>query len=270
MSSAASFVGNIPQHYDQGLGPMIFADYAADMARRVSALAPRRVLETAAGTGIVTRRLRDALPAKSQLTATDLNPPMLDLARSKFRVGEQVNFQPADATALPFAAASFDAVVCQFGIMFFPDRAKSFAEACRVLAPGGHYLFSVWDAQHYNAFARIAHAIIARFFETDPPAFYSVPFSCHAIDPLKTALLESGFVDIHISVVTILKSIPDPASFARALVYGNPLIDQIRARGGVEPERVVDAIKDALTSEFSAEPMPLQAIFYSAEKPDQA
>jgi SAM-dependent methyltransferase len=197
---------------------------------------------------------------------------MLDLARSKFRVGEQVDFQPADATALPFPDASFDAVVCQFGIMFFPDKARSFLETHRVLAPGGHYLFSVWDAQRYNAFGRIAHAVAAQIFPKDPPQFYSVPFSCHAIDPLKEALIACGFIDIRIAVVSLLKSVPEPAAFARALVYGNPLIDQIRTHGGADPERVVDAIVDALTAEFTARarPMPLQAIFYSAEKPDQA
>ena len=126
-SDAASFIGNIPQHYDQGLGPIIFAEYAADIARRAAASRPARVLETAAGTGIVTRKLRDALPGDTQLTATDLNPPMLDMARAKFRPGEQVGFQPADAVALPFADQSFDAIVCQFGVMFFPDKAKSFS-----------------------------------------------------------------------------------------------------------------------------------------------
>src|SRR4029453_14669794 len=102
--------------------PIIFAGYAADIARRAAADRPARVLETAAGTGIVTRKLRDALPADTQLTATDLNPPMLDIARAKFRPGEQVGFQPADAIALPFADQSFDAIVCQFGVMFFPTR----------------------------------------------------------------------------------------------------------------------------------------------------
>lgn len=141
-NDAASFVGNIPQYYDQGLGPMIFVDYAADIAQRAAAGNPARVLETAAGTGIVTRKLRDALPAGAHLTAADLNPSMLDLARSKFRSSEQIAFQPADATALLFADGSFDAVVCQFGLMFFPDKPKSYSEVFRVLAPRGRYIFS--------------------------------------------------------------------------------------------------------------------------------
>jgi SAM-dependent methyltransferase len=266
--NAAGFVGSIPQHYDQGLGPMIFVNYAADIARRVAAGNPTRVLETAAGTGIVTRKLRDALSKDVLITATDLNPPMLEIARAKFRAGEQVEFQPADATALPFADGSFDAVICQFGIMFFPDKAKSCSEVFRVLGPGGRYLFSVWDSHRYNPFGRIAHEVPARFFPGDPPQFYQVPFSCHQIDPIKELLIAAGFTGIEIAVVGLDKEIPDVASFARSAVYGNPLIDQIRARGGVEPELVVDALAREYRREFGADPgrMPLQAIVFSATR----
>ena len=124
-SDAASFIGNIPEHYDSGLGPMIFVDYATDIARRAAACSPARVLETAAGTGIVTRQLRDFLPPGVHVTATDLNAPMLEVARTKFRPGEEVDFRPADAAALPFSDGAFDAVVCQFGVMFFPQKDTS-------------------------------------------------------------------------------------------------------------------------------------------------
>jgi SAM-dependent methyltransferase len=268
-NNAASFVGGIPQHYDQGLGPLIFVDYAAEIAQRAAVGDPARVLETAAGTGIVTRKLRDALPAGTQLTSTDLNPPMLEVARAKFRAGEQVEFQPADAVALPFAGASFDAVVCQFGVMFFPDKAKSFSEVYRVLAPGGRYLFSVWDSHRYNPFGRIAHQVAGGFFPADPPQFYNVPFSCSQIDPIKELLIEAGFTGINAAVLSLDKEIPDTAKFARAAVYGNPLIDQIRTRGGVEPERVVEALLLEYRREFGSDPgrMPLQAILFSVTKP---
>jgi len=128
-SESARFVGEIPQHYDQGLGPMIFVDYAADIAQRTFACSPARVLETAAGTGIVTRQLRDRLPAVVGLVATDLNPPMLEIARAKFLPGELVELKPADAMDLPFADGSFNAVVCQFGVMFYPDKDKSYRDS---------------------------------------------------------------------------------------------------------------------------------------------
>jgi SAM-dependent methyltransferase len=265
----AAFVGSIPEHYDQGLGPILFTHYAADTARRVAACNPKRVLETAAGTGIVTRKLRDALPAGTQLTATDLNAPMLDFARAKFRDGEQVTFQPADATALPFADASFDAIVCQFGFMFFPDKDKSHREAYRLLTPGGRYLLSVWDSHRHNAYGRIAHETAAQFFPVDPPQFYNVPFSCHQIDPIKEGLGAAGFTDIEIAVVRRQQEIPDAALFARGIVYGNPLIDQIKARGTATPEQVFDALVQNLRREFGADPghMPIQAIMFSAKKP---
>jgi ubiquinone/menaquinone biosynthesis C-methylase UbiE len=153
-SDAANFVGSVPEHYEHSLGPIIFADFAVDLALRAAACSPARVLETAAGTGIVTRQLRNFLPASVHLVATDLNPPMLEMARMKVRPIEQVEFRPADGTALPFADGSFDAVVCQFGVMFFPEKDKSYREVYRVLAPGGRYLFNVWDSHRHNPFGR--------------------------------------------------------------------------------------------------------------------
>jgi ubiquinone/menaquinone biosynthesis C-methylase UbiE len=266
---AASFIGNIPENYDRYLGPNIFVDYAADIAQRAATRRPARVLETAAGTGIVTRRLRDLLPANAHLTATDLNAPMLEVARAKFRPDEQVDFHPADATALPFGDGAFDAVVCQFGVMFYPDKGLSYRETLRVLAPGGRYLFSVWDSRAYNPFGRFAHDIAARFFPSDPPQFYSVPFSYHQIDVIKEALIEAGFTDINVAVVALDKMVRDVAGFARGLVYGNPLVDQIRARGGVDPDQVVDTLAQELRLAFGPDPgrMPLQAIVFSSAKP---
>jgi SAM-dependent methyltransferase len=264
----ASFIGNIPEYYDNGLGPVIFVDYAVDIARRAAACNPKRVLETAAGTGIVTRQLRDFLPFGVHVTATDLNAPMLEVAQTKFRSGEEVDFQPADAAALPFSDGTFDAVVCQFGVMFFPQKDASYREVCRVLTPGGHYLFSVWDSHRHNPFGRIAHEIAGSFFPTDPPQFYNVPFSYYQIDPIKESLINAGFTDINIAVVRLEKQIPDATRFARGLVHGNPLIDQIKVRGGVDPDRIVDAIAEALNQEFGSNQgrMPLQAVVFSATR----
>jgi ubiquinone/menaquinone biosynthesis C-methylase UbiE len=269
MTNDAGFVGSIPHHYDTGLGPVIFVDYAADMAKRVAAYRPMRVLETAAGTGIVTRALRDHLAAGALLTATDLNAPMIEVARGKFRGGEQVEFQTADALDLPFHENSFDAVVCQFGVMFYPDKDKSHREAFRVLLPGGRYHLSTWDSHRYNIFGRIAHEVVGSFFPDDPPQFYKVPMSCHQIDPVKEALIAAGFTSVDIAVIARNKDIPDIEAFARGIVFGNPLIDQIRARGSSGPEEILQAVVQALVREFGDSPgrMPLQAIMFSAVKP---
>ena len=168
--SDIAFAGSIPELYDSQLVPLIFEPYAADLARRVMALGPSRVLETAAGTGVVTRAMTQALPASVDLVATDLNAPMLHRAAA---VGtcRPVRWQPADATSLPFDDASFDAVVCQFGVMFFPDKVRAFAEARRVLRRGGALVFNVWDRIEENEFAYVVTAALANCFPADPPRF---------------------------------------------------------------------------------------------------
>ena len=203
----------------------------------------------------MTRALRDHLPADTRLTATDLNEPMLDVARAKFRPGERVEFQPADAMALPFADGSFDAVVCQFGVMFFPDKDQSYREVHRVLTPGGHYLFNIWDSHRYNAAGRIVHEVANRFFAADPPQFMSVPFS-YLFEPAKESLIAAGFADITAAVVRIEKDLPKPEMLARGLVYGNPLSDQIRSRGGIDPEKVVEAVVAEYRRAFSNGRLP--------------
>ena len=263
---AASFVGSIPDYYDKCLGPVLFVDFGSDIARRAAASNPARVLETAAGTGIVTRLLRDVLSPSAHLTATDLNAPMLEVARKKFRPGEQIDLRPADATDLPFPDGIFDVVVCQFGVMFFPDKDKAYRSVRRVLAPRGHYLFSVFDSHRHNPFGRLAHETVGSFFPGDPPQFFQVPFGYYEIDPIKESLINAGFSDIKIAVLNIEKDVPDAGAFARGIVYGNPLIDQIRARGGVDPEHVVDALMHVLRREFGDNPsrISLQTITFDA------
>lgn len=265
----AAFVGSIPEFYDRGLGPVLFEEYAAVMALRVAQTSPSTVLETAAGTGIVTQALRRSLPGVDRITATDLNPPMLDVARSKLGNDPVVAFQPADAQQLPFEDETFDAVVCQFGIMFFPDKQRAFHEACRVLKQNGRYYFSVWDRHRFNRFAGIVDDLVKSTFPVDPPAFYAVPFSCANIDPIKEMVLEAGFENLQISISTIQKSVSDLEMFSRGLIFGNPLLDQIKARSGPTPETMQRQVLELLTKEFGSDPavVPLQTIFYEATKP---
>jgi ubiquinone/menaquinone biosynthesis C-methylase UbiE len=167
-STDAAFSGSIPALYDRCLGPLLFQPYAEDLARRVAGLAPRHILETAAGTGIVTEALAKALP-QAQIVATDLNQAMLDVAAKRVR-SAGVSFRQADAQALPFPDAGFDAVVCQFGVMFFPDRVLAYREARRVLRPGGHFLFNVWNGLDDNPLSGAVAAAVAQLFPAIRPA----------------------------------------------------------------------------------------------------
>jgi len=264
----AHFVNDVPANYDTGLGPHIFIDYAADLARRVTAGNPTRVLEIAAGTGIVTRLLRDALPRSTDLVASDLNTSMLEIARRKFGADEKVEFRPADATALPFDDGDFDAAVCQFGVMFFPNKDAAYREACRVLTPRTRYHFSVWDSFEFNPFARITHETVRGFFKQDAPNFYTVPFGYHRIDEIKASLIGAGFEDISAHVVRIDKPIPQARRFAEGLILGNPIVEEIRARGTADVDAIIAAVTAALHRAFGRDPgrMPLQAIVFSALK----
>ncbi len=265
----AKFIGDIPSNYDTGLGPNIFHDYADRLAERCGTMAASHVVEIAAGTGILSRRLRDALPAETRLVVTDLNQPMLDVAKSKFSTNDTVEFIVADAMDLPFGDEEFDLMVCQFGTMFFPDKPMSYREAARVLRSGGHYIFNTWGAMSDNPFSQLANDVAAAFFPSDPPGFYKVPF--HYSDPtnVRADLAAAGWDDVEHETIPLMKTIKNPEVFANALVYGNPLIDEIRQRGGVDPSEVVDAMLDALQSTFGPTPlvMPLQATTFQCRVP---
>ena len=260
------FAGNsIPEHYDRGLGPVLFAGFGDHIAQRAASYEPGRALETAAGTGIVTRLLRDFLPAGATLTATDLNAPMMEVAKAKFRAEEQVEFRAADASDLPFSDRSFDVAVCQFGVMFFGDKAKSYREARRVLAPGGRYLFNVFDSLLFNPCPRVVAELLASAFKIDPPPFLQVPYGYASIDPIVASLNDAGFHDVRVDVINLMSRVDDLPAFAAAFVLGSPLADQIRARG-LEPLDLVAPVESALRERALKDGRaPLRAIMFDAE-----
>ncbi|SFU39995.1 class I SAM-dependent methyltransferase [Nitrosospira multiformis] len=263
----AGYVGDVAIAYDRDLGHVLFEHYAIDIARRATERSVHSVLEIAAGTGIVTRQLRNVLPKDALLSAIDISDSMMDVARAKFLPHEQVTFQIADATALPFDDEAFDVVVCQFGVMFF-DKEAAFREAYRTLKCGGRYLFSVWDSRRYNPFASLTFEVLKQFFPSNPPRFLEDPVSSFEIDPVKETLICSGFERMIISVQKREYDILDVPAFARGLVF-SPVIEEIRERGGVEPEKIVEALAEALTREYGSNPTryPMQAILFEAEKP---
>ena len=236
-STDAAFQGSIPALYDRCLGPLLFEPYAADMAKRVAALRPARILETAAGTGIVTEALARALP-EAEIVATDLNQAMLDVAARRV-ASPKVSFQAADAQSLPFPDQSFDAVVCQFGVMFFPDRIGAYREARRVLKPGGRFLFNCWDRIALNPVSEIIAASVAALFPDDPPSFLNrVPFGYHDRSWVESDLRAAGFQNIVIETAAAKSCLASARDAAMGLCQGSPLRSEIEQR---DPDRLDEA-----------------------------
>jgi SAM-dependent methyltransferase len=189
---------------------------------------------------------------------------MLDVAAGKFSDGEAVTFVPADAMALPFDDGSFDLLVCQFGVMFFPDIVASYKEAARVLRRGGDYMFSTWGSQAENPFAQVAHDAIAEFFPDNPPGFYRVPFFYHDPDLVRGDLRAAGLTDVDHAEVRHERVVTDLSGFARGLVFGNPVLEEIRGRGG-DADAVMQRVLLRLVERFGEEPatMPLKITVFT-------
>ncbi|MEY2482538.1 MAG: hypothetical protein QOK24_1066 [Verrucomicrobiota bacterium] len=262
----AQFSGSIPAAYDRYLGPLFFQPYAEDLAARLQMEGNASVLELACGTGILTRVLRARLPSTIELIATDLNEPMFRHAAEKFGENEAVQWLQADACNLPFGDQTFDAVVCQFGIMFVPDKALAAREAHRVLKPGGVFLFNVWDALEHNAVGRIAHETITSYFEKDPPTFYEVPFGYHDQDEIKRMLESAGFSEVRIEVVAKMAEASRAQDVATGLVQGNPVAVAIAGRNASLLPVITGAVADAITRRFGEENIraPMRAIVVQA------
>jgi ubiquinone/menaquinone biosynthesis C-methylase UbiE len=244
----AVFSGSIPTIYDNYLGPLIFEPYAQDLANRLSALNPERVLETAAGTGIVTRAFPRSLSAGASVVATDLNQPMLDHAAKQVS-SSRLSWQKADAQALPFPDATFDAVVCQFGVMFFPDKQKAYREARRMLKPGGRFIFNVWDRIEHNEFADFVTTAVAEMFAGDPPRFLArTPHGYHDKQAVIAEVKSAGFGNVAVETVTRRSVAPSCRDPAIGYCQGTPLRNEIEAR---DANRLVEAT-EAAASKISA------------------
>jgi ubiquinone/menaquinone biosynthesis C-methylase UbiE len=252
----AEFVGSIPQIYDRYLVPLIFESYAADLAARVARCHPVRVLELAAGTGVATRELARVLPAGVAIVATDLNQPMLDQAAA-IGTARPVVWRQADAGQLPFPDADFDVVVCQFAVMFFPDKVRACAEARRVLRPGGRFLFSVWDRIEDNEFADVITQALATLFPDDPPRFLArVPHGYHDPAAIAQDLARAGFTRApEVDTVAERSRADSPRVPVVAYCQGTPLRGEIAAHGASRLNEATDWATEALARRFGAGPV---------------
>ncbi|MCG7394555.1 methyltransferase domain-containing protein [Microvirga sp. ACRRW] len=246
----ATFAGSIPIIYEQHLGTLLFQPFAEDLAARLRDVASGRILETAAGTGIVTRALARNLPSDVEIVATDLNQAMLDLAQTKLQA-PNVTWRQTDAQTLPFEDSSFDAVVCQFGVMFFPDKQAAFREALRVLKPGGRFLFNVWDRLDANQVSKTVSDQAIAMFPDDPPRFFErTPFGYFDTDRLLGELESAGFENIDIEPVDKVSSAPKAASAAMGLTQGTPLRGELEARAPGRLDEITEKVAQALAKRF--------------------
>jgi ubiquinone/menaquinone biosynthesis C-methylase UbiE len=243
--SDAHFPSAVAALYDRCLRPLLFEPYAEDLARRAAALGPTHILETAAGTGVVTEALRGALP-EATIVATDLNQAMLDVAQARLG-SDRIEYRVVDAQALPFGDGAFDLVVCQFGVMFFPDRITAYREARRVLKPGGHFLFNAWGTLEANEASLVLARAVASAFPDDPPSFLErTPFGYHDIEQVEADLCSAGFTDIKSETVEKRSRHSSAREVATGLCLGSPLRGEIEARDPSRLDEMVDIAAAAL------------------------
>lgn len=243
-----AFSGSIPKHYDSGLGPMFFEPFAERLGDRVVELAPENVLELACGTGRLTRHLAERLPADTRIVATDVNPAMLEFAQEAIPT-HGLEWNTVDAVELPYADASFDLVVVQFGVMFYSDRVKAYREALRVLKRGGRMLFTCWNKLEANPAARLTQRVVSRFFPVDTPAFYTVPFAYHDRELIREEVLGAGFARIKMDLVPLTGHADSAVAAARGLLQGSPIHTAIMDR---DPD-ALPAMRELLAADLAAE-----------------
>jgi ubiquinone/menaquinone biosynthesis C-methylase UbiE len=253
MEKIAAFAGTIPANYEKYMGPFLFEPFALDLAERLQDKKYDHILEIACGTGRVTAHLAKSVKHDT-LTATDLNLDMIDVARQKIR-NENIKWMTADAMELPFSDASFDLVVFQFGIMFFPDKEKGLKEAYRVLKPGGKLIFSTWDKSENNPAIHEGRKIIESYFEGNPPVFYHVPFSMYDEKELRNLTLNTGFRDVRVSLVKKGGVSPSAADLSIGIVEGNPVYLSICERDPSKVAPIKEHVHRVIAEKFGDRPL---------------
>jgi ubiquinone/menaquinone biosynthesis C-methylase UbiE len=243
MAETDVFKHSTPSLYDRYMGPLLFEPYAKHVAERVALLRPERILETAAGTGIATRAVSEAVP-EATIVATDINPAVVEFAE-RHAHSERVTFQQADAQDLPFDDASFDLTLCLFGIMFFPDKVRANAEARRVLRPGGRYLLVTFDHLDMNPVPKAAGEAVASLFPDDPRYMERGPFSYADAALVEQDLRAAGFESIDLETVALSSSVT-ARDAAHGIVLGSPFRAEIERLDPSALERATTAVGEAL------------------------
>lgn len=263
-----SFSGSIPKYYENNLGTIFFEPFSTEMALRIKDLKANSILEIACGTGRLTKYL-PLITAKKfgSITATDLNPAMLDHAKRTV-AWKNIDWQVVDAMELPYGNSLFDVVVAQFGVMFYPDKQKAYKESYRVLADEGSFVFSAWDSLRHNPIAQLTHDVITEFFPTDTPEFYKIPFSYFSEDEIRADLTTAGFKAVHIESMKLEGYAPSAHYAAEGLLQGTPLFNAIIERGENFLPAMIEKLAHEIRSLFGDTDLsiPIQANIVTAGK----
>jgi ubiquinone/menaquinone biosynthesis C-methylase UbiE len=260
-------LGDTAAHYDQFFGPLYFEPYAIEIAKRIDPIPVSIALEIAAGTGRVTRHIRERIPASAKLIASDISEDMLGEAKKKLSHLD-IEWQYIDAQQLPFSDNSIDLVVCCFGYMFVPDKAKAFAEAYRVLKPGGMFLFTTWDSLEQNAASYITRSIAKEYLEEPLPESYNQATSMNDETVIGQLLQDAGFSKKTIEKVKLFSVSPSAKEAAYGLVEGGPFYNEIKKRNPAWIDEIKIKVEKALAEKFGAAPMiaPISAVICQAQK----
>ncbi len=263
MGDENTFVHSTPALYDRYMGPLLFEPYATLIAERSALFQPVRILEIAAGTGIVTSAVNRRLP-QAKIVATDVNAAVVEFAAERVR-SERVIFERADAQDLPYPEESFDLVICQFGVMFFPDKVCANREVWRVLSSGGHYLLVTFDRLELNPVPKAAADAITALFPDDVRDYMERgPFSYFDRALIDHDLRAAGFMDIEIQTITLSTRVIAHDA-ALGMVLGSPLRSQIERRDSTALDRAVTAVTRALQP-WDGKHAPISAHVVTATK----
>ncbi|MCH5598567.1 class I SAM-dependent methyltransferase [Niabella ginsengisoli] len=253
-------------HYDRFFGPLFFEPYAIEVVKRIDPALVSIVLELATGTGRVTRHIRDRISTKAKLIASDISEDMLSVAKKKLRKLD-IDWQHIDAQQLPFSDNSLDLIVCCFGYMFVPDKPKAFAEAYRVLKPGGQLLFTTWDKLENNGASYTSRSIAKKYLDEPLPKSYNLATSMHDESVIEALLRDAGFEKISIEKVELFATSRTAKEAANGLVAGD-IYEDIKKRNPAWIEEIKIKLEKELAEKFGAAPMtaPMSAVISQAWK----
>lgn len=249
MSSLALFARSVPANYDKYLGPILFEPYALDIVERLKKDKVEHLLELACGTGRVTRHLVDLLPDNGSMVAIDLNPGMLQVAKEKIQ-SNKIEWKIANALELPFEDNYFDHVVCQFGVMFFPDKEKSFREVDRVLKAGGQYIFNTWETVENNPRIDLMWKVMREIFGEETPDFLQKgPHSFYDKNEIERLLRNAGFETVRIETVAKTPTYNEPDDLVKGFTDGSPLNNYLNDKDETIKVKFRERLRQALAEQ---------------------